>query len=291
MPQPIDHPLSPRGATILETYIQSKTVNQADCEDVIHLSEYFIAVIDGATSKTGDRWDGKTGGRKAAEIIDATLHQLPHDCPSRQAADMMTSAISAFYADNYFDTQAAANPERRATASVVAVSLYRQEIWSIGDCQFMLDNAAFTVRKKVDEVTEEARAFFLESTMLAGHCTVEDALRHDPGREFIMPLLERQQRFQNNPDAGQFYYAAVDGFAIPDDGIVVKSIPEDVSHVVLASDGYPFLKQSLAESEQLLADLLKRDPLLFREYKSTKGLVEGNVSFDDRAYVKLQLSR
>ena len=38
-------------------------------------------------------------------------------------------------------------------------------------------------------------------------------------------------------------------------------------------------------------DLLQRDPLLFRDYKSTKGLVAGNVSFDDRAYVKVQLER
>ena len=51
MPQQIGNPQPPLGATILESYVQSKTGNEADCEDVIHISEHFIAVIDGATSK------------------------------------------------------------------------------------------------------------------------------------------------------------------------------------------------------------------------------------------------
>ena len=281
----------PVGATILDAFAQSKTGRPEDCEDVIHISEHFIAVIDGATSKTQDRWDGKTSGRQAADIIDAALHQMPRHCAARQAADRLTSAIDAFYAKHHATADVAARPERRITASVVIISLFRQEIWSIGDCQFMLDDQAFSVSKKVDQTVEAARAFFLEAEILAGHATIEELLIHDTGRVFIQPLLERQQRFQNNPQAGTFYYAAVDGFPIPDDGVSVVSIPDAVTHIVLASDGYPFLRPHLSESERLLADLLQRDPLLFREFKSTKGLVAGNVSFDDRAYVKAQRRR
>jgi hypothetical protein len=204
---------------------------------------------------------------------------------------MLTSAIRAFYVDNDFEIQVASNPIRRITASVVALSIFRQEIWSIGDCQYMLEDKCFAVRKKVDEVTEEARAYFLESEMIAKQISIEALLKHDTGRDFIQPFLGRQHYFQNNPKAGSLYYAAVDGFPISDNGITVEPIPGDITHIVLASDGYPFLQQSLAESEQRLADLLQRDPLLFREYKSTKGLVAGNVSFDDRAYVKVKLGR
>jgi hypothetical protein len=186
------------GATILETYIQSKTGKQEDCEDRIHISEYFIAVIDGATSKTHDRWDNQTGGQKAAEIIDATFHQMPRHCTARQAAGMLTSAIRAFYVENNFEAQAELNPERRITTSVVAVSLFQQEIWSIGDCQFMLEDRGFAARKKVDEVAEEARAFFLESEMLAEQITVEDLLEHDTGRDFIQPFLKRQLMVRSN---------------------------------------------------------------------------------------------
>jgi glycerophosphoryl diester phosphodiesterase len=280
---------TPIGATIVESYSQSKTGNQQDCEDRIHISDHFIAVIDGATSKTHDRWDRQTGGQKAAEIIDVTLHHLPHDCTARQAADLMTSNIKAFHIEKDLLKDVGSNPIRRITSSVVVLSLFKKEIWSIGDCQFMLDDALFSIKKKVDEVVEEARAFFIEAELLAKHMTIDDLKAHDSGREFIMPLLERQSRFQNNPNAGAFYYAAVDGFPIPDDGIMVKTIPDDVTYVVLASDGYPFLRPNLAASEYLLADLLQRDPLVFRAYKSTKGLTAGNVSFDDRAYVKVKL--
>jgi len=279
----------PVGATITDAFVQSKTGRPEDCEDAIHISEHFIAVIDGATSKTQDRWDGKTSGRQAADIIDAALHQMPSQCDARQAANRLTSAIDAFYAKHDAAADMAARPERRLTASVVILSLVRQEIWSIGDCQYMLDDQGVSVSKKVDQTVEDARAFYLEAELLAEHVTIEDLLMHDTGRDFIQPLLERQQQFQNNPQAGAFYYAAVDGFPIPDDGVVVTPIPDAVTHVVLASDGYPFLRPRLAESERLLADLLQRDPLLFRAFKSTKGLVAGNVSFDHRAYVKARL--
>lgn len=203
------------GATVVEIYIQSKTGKQHDCEDRIHISDHVIAVIDGATSKTHDCWDHQTGGQKSAEIIDETLRHIPHDCTARHAADLMTSKIRAFYTEKNILTDVELNPERRITSSLAAINLFKKELWSIGDCQFMLDNELFSTKKKVDEVAEEA---------------IDDLKRYDIGREFILPLLERQSRFQNNPNAGEFYYAAVDGFRIPDDGIMVKAIPDEVTH-------------------------------------------------------------
>lgn len=282
---------SPLSASIVETYSQSKTGKQQDCEDRIHISDHFVAVIDGATAKTNERWDKQTGGQISAEIIDETLHHLPHDCTARQAVDLITEKIRAFYIEKDILEDVETMPERRITSSVVAINLAKEEIWSIGDCQFMLDHSLFSIKKKVDEVTEEVRAFFIQSELMTNHMTIDELKERDTGREFIMPLLERQLRFQNNPSAGDYYYAAIDGFAIPLNGIRVEKIPHTVTTVVLASDGYPFLRKSLAESEQALAHLLRRDPLLFQEYKSTKGLVVGNVSFDDRAYVKVQLCR
>jgi glycerophosphoryl diester phosphodiesterase len=58
---------------------------------------------------------------------------------------------------------------------------------------------------------------------------------------------------------------------------------------VLASDGYPYLKDTLIASEQALQELLQNDPMLFRDYKTTKSVQEGNLSFDDRAYLKILL--
>ena len=63
----------------------------------------------------------------------------------------------------------------------------------------------------------------------------------------------------------------------------------DKSSIVLASDGYPVLKGTLAESERELSEILKNDPLCYKVYCSTKGLKKGNVSFDDRSYIRFSL--
>lgn len=66
------------------------------------------------------------------------------------------------------------------------------------------------------------------------------------------------------------------------------ALPTDIEKtIVLASDGYPYLKDSLEASEHALQGVLRDDPLLFRTYKATKGIQQGNLSFDDRAYVKI----
>jgi dGTP triphosphohydrolase len=56
--------------------------------------------------------------------------------------------------------------------------------------------------------------------------------------------------------------------------------------VVLASDGYPVLKATLSESEHELNKVIKENPLCNKGYLSTKGLKKGNLSFDDRTYIK-----
>jgi hypothetical protein len=81
----------------------------------------------------------------------------------------------------------------------------------------------------------------------------------------------------------------IDGFPVPDEGIFVQRFPTDLHTIVQASDGYPYLQETLEASEQQLQELLREDPLLFRRYKATKGMKRGNVSFDDRAYVKLKV--
>ena len=64
------------------------------------------------------------------------------------------------------------------------------------------------------------------------------------------------------------------------------TIPSSSSEIVLASDGYPFLKPTLAASEAALAEQIANDPQNIRSFIATKGIVEGNKSFDDRTYIR-----
>lgn len=56
--------------------------------------------------------------------------------------------------------------------------------------------------------------------------------------------------------------------------------------MILASDGYPKLFNSLIESELYLKKIINEDPLCYKLFKSTKGINKGKLSFDDRAYIK-----
>ncbi len=77
----------------------------------------------------------------------------------------------------------------------------------------------------------------------------------------------------------------MNGFPIHPGHVIILPVPPH-SQIVLASDGYPALKETLAESEAALRELIKNDPLCFRENMGTKGLVKGNDSFDDRTYIR-----
>lgn len=277
-------------AHIQEKFLQSKTGKFQDCEDCIHISENFIAVIDGNTSKTERRWNGQTGGQAAAKLIGKAFGEIPHDHTAYQAAATITAMITDFYSDSHAIDIVKADPKQRVAAFFAAISLYRKEVWLIGDCQVLLGEQKLSNIKIVDQVLANVRALKLELEILKG-VTIEQLRQNDTGRELIMPLLEEQARLQNNPVAGGYWYPILDGFPVPTEGIIVKPIPDNIDSIVLATDGYPVLKNSLKESEYALQAILANDPLLFREYKSTKGMSEGNVSFDDRAFIKVKLER
>lgn len=92
--------------------------------------------------------------------------------------------------------------------------------------------------------------------------------------QLIKAMLEGQNR----------QYAVIDGTPIYMPG--TRTIPVSRS-VVLASDGYPTLHPTLNDSEAALAQQLANDPQNISTFIATKGLVEGNSSFDDRAYISL----
>ena len=160
----------------------------------------------------------------------------------------------------------------------------------MGDCQCIIDNLYSSNEKEIDAIMADVRAVVNEVALLGG-ATMKDLESHDPGREFIYPFLQKQALLQNCPIQGQpFSFSVFDGFPVQMEQVKVFPVG-DAKEVVLASDGYPHLYSTLYASECYLADILEKDPLCIRLYKSTKGIQEGNCSFDDRAYLKIRIYR
>lgn len=272
---------------IIEHKLVSKTGDLRTCEDQIIVTNHHAAVIDGATSKSAKTYKGKTSGRFAAEVLKNAVAQFPAQATFEEATDLLTYALAKHYHKSKEYNHLEKNPLDRPTASVAIYSDYQREIWLIGDCQCMVGKKLYAHRKKSEEVIARMRALYLEIALQQG-TSVASLQDYDLGREYILPLLKGQAAFQNSTCNHPYKYSVVDGFPIIDKHLSVVSVNDPGKSVVLASDGYPVLYRTLERSENYLFAALKKDPLCFREFQGTKGISAGNVSFDDRAYLKIK---
>ncbi len=258
-----------------EKFLLAKTGDPEKCEDVIVDTENFKAVIDGVTSKHGLLFDGKTGGRFAAEIVAEAIGSL----------DKKATALEAFNAINdvLIETAKSYNAEagKHLQACAVIYSKYRREVWNYGDCSLMINGERYNHSKPIDDIMAGLRAFVIELYLKDGG-TPDELYSKDVGREAILPFMKKQTDFAN--EDGYFGYPVLNGTKINEKYIKIYKVLEG-DNVVLASDGYPKLFPTLDESEKYLEYILKTDPLSIGENMQTKLMVKGNLSFDDRSYL------
>ena len=200
--------------------------------------------------------------------------------------------------------QLAEHPEDRLTCSAIVFSRLQREIWMIGDCQGLVNGELIDNPKPAEAELAAMRAAEVKRLLAEGH-SVEDLCRNDIARPVIIPrMLEtmRQQNATPHSDQGSENatphsdqgsenagYSVIDGFPI--DRRHVRIIPLDFRpwEIVLASDGYPVLCKTLAESEAALQQQRATDPLNIGEFQATKAFHPDFNSFDDRAYIRFQV--
>ena len=262
---------------IFEQFIKGKKNNQDLCEDMLFVSENFIAVVDGVTSKSDTLFEGKTGGRAAAEKICEAVSKFPEDIKLDKAVEIMSESVNALYENGA--------PFGSAAASVIIYSDFYKEVWSVGDCQCYVNATFYSHEKEIDSIVADVRSLVLELNRRQG-MTDEDFLHNDPGREFVLPVIKKFQILANA--GGKFSYGVVNGAKIlEEDMIIHKACVGD--EIVLASDGYPKLMRTLEESENILQKELLINPLCDKDFRSTKGIQSDCLSFDDRTYIRFRV--
>ncbi|WP_312441786.1 hypothetical protein [Lacrimispora sp.] len=273
---------------IIEQSVIPKHTGSSLCEDGLFVNENFIAVIDGVTSKgvltwpedLGDGTGNMTSGRYAKEVLLDALSTMPSDIDGADAMDYLNEALAR--ACRTRRSILKEKPEERLQAVIILYSLCRREVWAFGDCQCLINGTHYHHNKAIDSLLSQVRSLYIQTELLSGR-TEASLSGHDTGREYILPLLRRQLLFAN--EDSPYGYDVLNGFPIHPGHVIIHPVPP-CSRLVLASDGYPVLKETLAESEAALRELIEKDPLCFRENKGTKGLVKGNDSFDDRTYIR-----
>lgn len=303
---------------IIESCIIGKKSPEA-CEDGMVVTDDFIAVIDGSTSKTPKHLNpDMKNGRYAMMLISEYIRE---ELKADASVDEFCQGVTAFIYNKVYEKLGVEewlkeHPEERLTASAILYSWTRNEVWMVGDCQAIIDGKLYENGKPYEEKIARKRVEL-----------IEQGLSPAEARKQIEPLLIKAMLSGQNQT-----YTVIDGFPIYREGVKVVSvsdsssvqgsvsssdsssvqdsvsssdscsvqdpvscsgsasasdtIPSSSSEIVLASDGYPFLKPTLAASEAALAEQIANDPQNIHSFIATKGIVEGNKSFDDRTYIR-----
>jgi hypothetical protein len=264
---------------VLETKLAGKHPDPIKCEDRLVLTGGLVAVVDGATDKSGITIDSPYGpistGRFAADVVAGVLERsTPGVSPAAMVAEITATLDAAIER-----TIGNVRPHDRPAASVVVFDPTARLVWRVGDCALRIDDTVFAPHKRIDQVTSDFRSAMLAATPPTGD--------HDHGREAVLPLLRMQGVFANT--IGEFGYGVLNGTSVPSEYLEVFSLAVDATEIVLASDGYPELSANLGVAEARLAALLEIDPWCVGPLRSTKGLQPGLQSFDDRAWVRIEL--
>ena len=285
---------------IIESSIIGKKSPEA-CEDGMVVTDDFIAVIDGSTSKTPKHLNpDMKNGRYAMMLISEYIQE---ELKADASVDDFCQGVTAYIYNKVYEKlgveeRVKEHPEERLTASAILYSRTRNEVWMVGDCQAIIDGKLYENGKPYEQEIARKRVEL-----------IEQGLSPAEARKQIEPLLIKAMLSGQNQT-----YTVIDGFPIYREGVKVVSvsdsssvqdsvpasdsvpcsdsasasgtIPSSSSEIVLASDGYPFLKPTLAASEAALAEQIANDPQNIRSFIATKGIVEGNKSFDDRTYIR-----
>ena len=290
---------------VIESSIIGKKSPEA-CEDGMVITDDFIAVIDGSTSKTPKHLnpDMKNGRYAMMFISEYIREELKADA----SVDDFCQGVSAYIYNKVYEKlgvekRLKEHPEERLTASAILYSRTRNEVWMVGDCQAIIDGKLYENGKPYEQEIARKRVEL-----------IEQGLSPAEARKQIEPLLIKAMLSGQNQT-----YTVIDGFPIYREGVKVVSVSDSCSvqdsvpasdsvpcsdsvsasgtffvsssEIILASDGYPFLEPTLAASEAALAEQIANDPQNIHSFIATKGIVEGNKSFDDRTYIRFSVEK
>ena len=290
---------------VIESSIIGKKSPEA-CEDGMVVTDDFIAVIDGSTSKTPKHLNpDMKNGKYAMMLISEYIRE---ELKANASVDDFCQGVTAYIYNKVYEKlgveeRLKEHPEERLTASAILYSRTRNEVWMVGDCQAIIDGKLYENGKPYEQEIARKRVEL-----------IEQGLSPAEARKQIEPLLiEAMLSGQNQT------YTVIDGFPIYREGVKVVSVSDSCSvqdsvpvsdsvpcsdsvsasgtffvsssEIILASDGYPFLEPTLAASEAALAEQIANDPQNIHSFIATKGIVEGNKSFDDRTYIRFSVEK
>ncbi len=255
---------------------ESKSGNPETNEDCCGFTDNRRVIADGATDKSGMHYeDGLTWGQILAQfIVDFCLE---YDGPLTALIDNLTEDINSLYATDY---PKAKEGFYRFSSTMLYAQLSKNHdklhIIQVGDGGFRINaDQTYLNSKIIDKITANTRSEYIKLTGdISG------------SRNVIMPLLQNQYQYQNNPDH-PLWYGVINGETVPK--IFIKQYEFDTSilqSLELFTDGYfDHLPDSAltASREDMYQEMNSKDP---HRYMIRKGTKEA----DDRTVMVIKFS-
>ena len=183
---------------IIESSIIGKKSPEA-CEDGMVVTDNFIAVIDGSTSKTPKHLNpDMKNGRYAMMLISEYIRE---ELKADASVDDFCQGVTAYIYNKVYEKlgveeRLKEHPEERLTASAILYSQTRNEVWMVGDCQAIIAGKLYENGKPYEQEIARKRVEL-----------IEQGLSPAEARKQIEPLLiEAMLSGQNQT------YTVIDGF-------------------------------------------------------------------------------
>ena len=262
-----EEPQSSKMGTLLElregvtvrTFTKGKTEDRN--EDFFGCTDNAFVIADGATDKSGKKYEGKTGGELASRLV--VQESLTSELTGTNLVNYLNGKIAELYGQLGI-IENTSDPKYRFSCGFISVKITGDKILVtyLGDAGFRINGKnLYREVKQVDIDNSEERARFIEQT------------GDIPGsRDHIMPRLLKQFDYQNqnNEPLG---YGVLDGTQTPPKFVKTFEYPKaDVKTIELFSDGYFAVPEEtdIVAWEKLHEQVEQEDPDKWKRYKSTK---------------------
>lgn len=249
-------------------YSFSKGKNNKN-EDYFGYNEECFVVADGATDKSGRKYEDKTGGEIISRLV--VNETLSCNLNGAELIDYLNKKVSQIYRKLGISNDIV-DPKYRFSCCCVVARIVKDKliITSISDTAFRINGEdVYKETKQVDIDNAEKRAEYIEKTGdISG------------SRKYIMPLLLKQFEYQNNINH-PLGYGVIDGTSTPAKFVKTFEYPKnEIKMIELFSDGYFLAPSSVSIEnwEESFKKVEEEDPDKFKQYKSTK-------SKDDRTVI------
>ena len=263
--------------SVLEQFSCGKAPNGYS-DDRIILSENHYGILDGSR---GPIYEG-------SDVISALLDDAKAMIESMPATITLSALVADLIALAAAHKNAAGFEDYRTSGGFVfcLYSDHFKEIWRVGDCKFRNKGVENSVFWQTEEICAKARAIKLNALLQNG-LDVDAIMARADYDHLIDDLLKDEASFLNR-GSNPFSFGAINGQPVPE--CYIERFPARSGRLIITSDGYPSVLDTLNDCEQELARLLVIDPLCIAENLQCKGLSPDRLSFDDRSLISADIS-